>query len=131
MTLTIVEEISAIMTELSHLKEKSTADDSLIQLLKTQNEQQAQEITAIRHEYDTKLQKLKQERDVSLQRSTETEGIIRSIGSMALTGVRVMNAEPVNHPKLPSNELTLVDKPEIDNRNFDDGLRELVMRLPR
>jgi len=110
MAMTITDEIGAMVNELASLRLQADSDGKTIELLKRQTEMQAIELTDIKNRHDVELQTLRRERDTATLRATETRGIIESIGSMALQGIRRMRGdetpyEPmdgkVDHPRLP------------------------------
>lgn len=91
--MTLADKVAANETRLHHLELKSDADDNLIALLKKQNELQAIELTEVKHTHDCETQKLRHERDVAVRNATEVSGIVETLGSLALTGIRKMRGD--------------------------------------
>ena len=80
--MSIADDVAAQSTRLNHLELKSEADENLIALLKKQNSDQAAE-----------LHSLRQERDLAVRKATEVSGIIDTLGSLCLQGLRKMKGD--------------------------------------
>ena len=91
--MSLSEEVSAMVDQLRHLERKSDSDDKIIDLLKQQNEQQANELADIRHIRDAEFQKLRHERDIAVRRATEVMSIIENVGKLAIEGIRKIRGD--------------------------------------
>jgi hypothetical protein len=85
--MTLSDQAASIETECRHLQLKSEADDKLIDLLKSQNEEQATRITKMQREFDEKLQVMTQQRDEANAKAQEVKGLIETIGKLTLQGI--------------------------------------------
>lgn len=105
--MTLADQAASVETECNHLRLKSDADDELIKLLKSQNEEQACRITKMQKEFDEKLQAMTQQRDEALASAQEVKGLIETIGKLTLKGIDRMVRR-----HSPSELSELVDLPK-------------------
>lgn len=131
---TFIDQASTLIATVRKLEAKSDADDNTIALLKKQNAAQAEELSGFKehhkqilsmleeeHEakaekHDDEMRRLTQERDVAIQHAAEVKGIITSIGTMALEGVRRMvgDATPAVPPPKPVQAKDDARLPDLD-----------------
>lgn len=101
------DQAASIETECRHLQLKSEADDQLIALLKSQNEEQASRITKMQREFDEKLQVMTQQRDEANAKAQEVKGLIETIGKLTLQGI-----ERMTRRHAPTELSDLIDLPK-------------------
>lgn len=113
--MTLADEVANVATRLQHLELKSEADDNLIVLLKEQNRIQASELAEVKHKHEDEIQALRQERDVAVRNAVEVSGLITTMGSMALAGIRKMRGDetppPTTKPYVIDARLPKVEMP--------------------
>lgn len=143
-----VDQVSAMVSELDHLRSKDQAAEQMIALLKDQNQQQADEIARLTSTHAAEMQFLKQRHDLAVRRETEISGILNLVGNSISSGLRKMKGDDtpkdipdrdmqqVDHPNLPRNELVALEAPKVRGQraaemDIDDGVADLVKRLPQ
>lgn len=117
--MTLADEVAATTTRLHHLELKSEADENLIALLKRQNELQAIELRDIR-----------QQRDVAQRKAVEVSGIITTLGSLALSGVRKMQGDETPE-SIPDRPPLIVKHLQASDRRLPPVQPEQDELLPR
>ena len=86
--MSLSDEISSLVNELGELRLQTESDSKLIDLLKSQNELKAMDLTKTKHDHEISLQALRQERDLAVRNALEISGLIENMGHMALAGLR-------------------------------------------
>ena len=151
-TMNAVDLVTSMNTELESLRSKDIASESMISLLKSQCAEQAMEISRIAAEHADQIRILQQRHDVAVRRETEIDGILNTVASNILSGLRRMKGDEtperipnkvlgeVDHPALPLNEMPKpghdpyaprMDRKPLEMSDLDAGVRELVRSLPR
>jgi hypothetical protein len=143
-----VDQVTAMASELEHLRAKDLASEEMIALLKTQNQEQAEEIAKMTALHAAEKQELKQRHDIAVRRETEITGILNLVANSIVNGLRKMNGDAtpkdipdkdlqqVDHPNLPRNDLIVPEPAKAKGQkaaelDIDDGVADLVRRLPQ
>lgn len=131
------DQVSAMFTELEHLRSKDAANENMIALLKEQNELQAMELSKMSADHANEVRELKQRRDQAVRREAEVTGILNTAASSILTGLRKMQGDdtpekmPERRGPVESHPLLQKDPYAPKTPEVDDGVAALVRSLPR
>lgn len=131
-TLDIVDNVADAITRLRFLEKKSKDDDEMIQLLKRQKDEMANELADAKHNFGVETYRLQQERDAAVKMANEVKMVIEAVGNMALSGIRKLKGDeiqpPGTQPPLIVKHLQATDKrlppitPEMDKALPDKPL---------
>ena len=146
-----VEQVSAMQIELDHLRAKSDADDSMVALLREQNELYAMELSKMANDHAEETRKLKQRCNLAVQREKHIDGLLNTVAVGIVSGLRKMKGEETpeqipdrptkvsDHAKLPQNVMPdayappkfrpVSDISHVDN-DLNEDVRALVRSLP-
>jgi hypothetical protein len=140
------DQVSAMFTELEHLRSKDRANENMILLLKEQNEFQSMELAKMVSDHANEVRELKQRRDLAVRREAEVTGILNTAATSIVSGLRKMQGDdtpekmPERRGPVESHPLLQQDpyapkagpkpEPAIDPE-FDADVSKLVRSIPR
>lgn len=113
-SLDIVDNVADAITRLRALEKKSRDDNEMLQLLKKQKDEMAEELATAKHNFGVEIFQMKQERDAAVKLANEVKLIIEAVGTMALQGVRRIVGDEIQmagtKPPLIVKHLQATDK---------------------